>query len=293
METALQAKKKNSDSPIQEEQKKDEFWQEVDCCDYCGHKSFVHYMKSSVPPWYKGEPIQMMRCEQCDMVMASPRPERQTLYANYLEGHETAQKAVKRKLDRPNINASHTRQIEHALKFAPDAKRLFDMGCGAGTIMQAAKEKGLEAEGNEINLAACDHLNGLGFTAYHGFTCDLELPENHYDIVINFDYLEHSYEPYQDLLTCNRILTDGGVLYLKTLFLGCPDHITKGDGYQLFGNGHFSYFFPRTLCSMIHSAGFEIEELKLGNLIFVIARKTRTPGEVDINRYRDPAYAMS
>lgn len=169
--------------------------------------------------------------------------------------------------------------------FIPEAKTLYDMGCGAGTIMEAAKNLGLEAAGNDINKNAMERLKDLGFETYHGFTNDLKLPKDKFDIVINFDYLEHSYEPYLDLITCNEILKDDGILYLKTLYLDCPDHILKGEGYQLFGQGHFSYFPARTLCSMVYSAGFEIENLRLGNLIFITARKKRAPNEVEINNY--------
>lgn len=262
-----------------------DFWEEVTQCDYCGNTQFKHYSTSEKANWFKNEPLVMHKCTQCDLAVANPRPERIGLYKSYLQGSESAAKAVERKIARPNVMRVHSQAVEHAMKFKPKAKWLYDMGCGAGTIMEAAKTLGLKAGGNDINKNAMERLSDLGFEAFHGFTNELDLPKNKYDIVINFDYLEHSFEPYKDLITCNEILKDDGILYLKTLYLDCPDHITKGDGYQLFGQGHFSYFPARTLCSMVYSAGFEIEELRLANLIFITARKKRKPDTVAINHY--------
>lgn len=263
----------------------DKYWQTVLACNYCSSDSYTLYLRSPVPSWYKKQPLELVQCTSCGLVRALYRPDPDILYQRFLAAHDTAQIAVERKLNRPNVDLQHERAVERAMKHVESPTRLFDMGCGAGTVMEAAKRIGLEAEGNDINLAGVERLRELGFTAYHGFTSRLELPSESFDIVINFDYLEHSFEPYEDLLTCYDLLRDGGVIYLKTLYLDCPDHILKDDGYQLFGQGHFHYFFPRTLCSMLNRAGFEILELQLGGLINVIARKGPQSDTDEINRY--------
>lgn len=252
-------------------------WESVTSCNYCKSTEFLEFMTSDAPSWYSGQPLVLNECAKCGLVFADPRPEKNSINKSYLEGAESARAAVARKLNRPNVLKVHLKHLQTALSFCEDQssrKRVFDMGCGAGTMMEAARSLDLEAEGNEINLAAIERLRELGFTCYHGFTNEIaELPKNSYDIVINFDYLEHSYVPFEDLHTCHAILRDNGILYLKTLYLDCPDHLMKNDKYQLFGSGHFYYFKPRTLVNMILSAGFEILDIKMGNLIFVVARK--------------------
>lgn len=260
-------------------------WENVVNCDYCGETKFIRYLASRKPKWHDDKPIIMDTCVNCKHTFANPRPDRYDIYEEFISGGKIAEEAVTRKISRPNVMVVHEKAIQHALKFQPYAKSLFDMGCGAGTIMEAAKNNGLSAAGNDINKIAIDRLNELGFTTYQGFTNELDLPKSEYDIVINFDYVEHSYEPYQDLVKCNEILKDDGILYLKTLYLDCPDHILKGNAYQLFQWGHYSYFPARTLCSMVYSAGFEIEDLRLGQLIFIIARKKRKPDTVPVNHY--------
>jgi len=157
--------------------------------------------------------------------------------------------------------------------FASKPKRVYDMGCGAGTVMMAAKEEGLEAWGNDVNKAAVEMLSEMGFNVQHGFTEELELPSEYFEIVMNFDYLEHSYTPLEDLKVCHRILKPGGLMYLKTLYLDCPSHREKGEAWQLFGSGHFYYFSMSVLKRMIESVGFKIENVLEGQLVFIAARR--------------------
>lgn len=249
-------------------------WERVTACDACGGTAFEPYMESHVPRWYDGEPLRLSRCQACRLVFADPRPERYANNRGYLEGAGNAAAAVERKLARPGVHAIHRKVIESAVALVGgEARSLFDMGFGAGSLLEAAQEMGLEAWGNDINKAGVDRLNAMGAHALLGFTRDLDIPEGRFDVVTNLDYLEHSYEPMGDLRTCFRALRPGGALYLKTLYLDCPDHLLKGEGWQLFGQGHFHFFEPRVLVTMIRDAGFEVLEVRMGPLIHVGARR--------------------
>ncbi len=249
-------------------------WNEVAACNNCGATGSKLYLESSAPRWYEGRALRLVECTDCGLVRVSPRPDRQELYRDYLAGGPEAQDAVQRKLDRKNVHDVHRKHVDTAITaLGRTPELLYDMGCGAGTVMTAAREMGLVAEGNDINKAAVDRLREDGFHALHGFTDELDLPSERYDVVINFDYLEHSYLPKEDLATCLRILRPGGIMYVKTLYLGCPAHVEKGERWQLFGIGHFHFFSSDLLCTMIRNAGFEIVDVSLGQLVFIIARR--------------------
>ena len=246
-------------------------WEDVTACEFCGCGEATAYRHSFTPPWYDSQPLNLLKCAECNLVRASPRPDAEDLYEGFLRGDPTAEAARERKMVRPNVNLHHRRTVEEACRYAArPVKRLYDMGCGAGTIMMQARELGLEAAGNDVNKAAVDALRQLGFDAQLGFTKDIQV-NGQYDVVMNLDYLEHSYAPFADLKTCHAMLADGGVLSIKTLYLGSPDHRRDGDAWGLFGNGHFHYFFPETLRRMTEAAGFTIKEFKLGQLVSVIA----------------------
>jgi hypothetical protein len=248
-------------------------WNEVTACNFCGGPASALYMRSHVPNWYQGKPLELYQCEGCGLVRASPRPDPRALYRNYLAGTDKVREITMRKLERPNVLLHHRRAIEDAMGFARRAVHsLYDMGCGAGTVMMEARRLGLEAEGNDLNRASIDMLVADGFKARCGFTRELEFDRG-YDVVMNLDYLEHSYEPFDDLKTSHRILNQGGVLYLKTLYLGCPNHLLDGEHWNLFGNGHFHFFHPDTLKAMVREAGFSIVSCKTAALITIAAVK--------------------
>ncbi len=256
-------------------------WHEVSECDLCHGKD--HRLYAEIPNkhpetgaarWYDNRPMRLAECTSCGLVFCSPRPDLHGLYKGYIKASASATEAVHRKRARKNIEEVHRKHIEQAISFlGRPAKTLFDMGCGAGTTLIEAKKLGLEAQGNEINKAATDLLTSEGFTVYHGFTQELDLPRNAYDILINFDYLEHSYGPLEDLVTCREMLTPGGILYLKTLYLGCPAHKEKGNDWQLFGPGHFHFFTPEVLRRLVETAGFKVLDVRLGQLVFIAAAK--------------------
>lgn len=248
-------------------------WYDVTQCEYCGDQNSSVYLRSYVPNWYEKRPLTLVECNNCRLVRASPRPDPDDLYVNYISGGGKAKEIAMRKLARDNVGKHHRRAIESAMSFARrPVESLFDIGCGAGTLMMEGRALGIEAEGNDLNKAAIDHLKELGFNAYLGFTQNIDFPRT-YDMVMNLDYLEHSYEPTADLRLNFNMLNSGGVLYLKTLYLGCPKHVANGSAWGLFGNGHFHYFFPDTLRKMVESAGFEVAHYETKGLIVIVGIK--------------------
>lgn len=250
-------------------------WETVETCNHCGSSERTLYMESDVPPWYEGRPLRLEQCSGCGLVYASPRPLAEDLYVGYMSANDKAEELFFRKRARAGILEGHGKIIDEAAAYLDRApKTLFDMGCGAGTILLAARERGIEAEGNDVNRFSIDHLKGEGFNAHFGFTDQVDLPEGRFDIVTNLDYLEHTYQPMDDLHRCARMLAPGGVLYLKTLYLDCPRHKEMGPGWNLFGPGHFHFFPAETLRAMVLDAGLEIVKVKTVGLITIIARKT-------------------
>lgn len=248
-------------------------WENVSICNFCGHDSVRLYMKARVEAWYPGRPLRLVECRKCHLVFANPRPVFHEHYPGKLAGGESAEEAFETKRNRANVMRIHDRHVSKAIEhLGRPATSLFDIGFGAGTVMEVAASKGLEAWGNEINAYSVEEMRRRGFEAFVSRTSDINI-DRRFDIVMHLDCLEHSYEPFDELKVCLRLLEPGGILFLKTLYLNSATHRAEGENWRLFGAGHYHFFTPDVLLNMVREAGFDIEFVETPNLIFVIARK--------------------
>lgn len=253
-------------------------WEDVSKCNFCGGEAFSEYLNSTKPLWFDGRPLILCRCDNCDLVFANPRPTRVDANEEYLAGDELAVEAIERKNARNNVYAIHRKVIATATEhLGRKPLALYDMGFGSGSLLEVAKEEGLEAWGNEVNKAAVDRLRSMGINALFGFTGDVDAPTGHFDIVTNLDYIEHTYQPMDDLRECHRLAAPGGILYLKTLYLDCAAHLMAEDSWHLLGRpsgeSHLHYFWPRVIRDMVVKAGFTVLDIQIGQLISIIARR--------------------
>jgi len=246
-------------------------WEKVSRCAFCRGTDFNLFLWK-LDGWYNGQLLQLKECNNCRLVFADPRP----TFEWYIERVKPSEKMLyERKLNRPNVMSIHKTIVKRAIKFAKHPKTLFDVGTGAGTLLIAAKQLGLEVEGNEINGYACEQLSKKGFRVFHLPTCNLNIDKT-YNIITCLDYVEHSYTPIEDLFWIYNHQEYGGILYLKTLFLGCPDHQKEGPNWKLFAEGHIYFYWPDVLLRIIHEVGYETMYLHTTNAtIHVVARKVR------------------
>lgn len=247
-------------------------WEETHC-EFCGSDRKNLYIESDIPAWYEKRPIRLEQCLDCDFVYASPRPLAEDLYKRFMTDSPFAKTITERKRARKNVQDIHDRIVLEAIEaHGNEPKSLFDMGCGAGTIIEAAAARGLRAGGNDLNWYSTKILRESGYDVRTCFTSELDIKDS-YDIVTMLDVLEHSYTPSSDLKVAYGFMSPGAILYAKTLYLGCPKHLAEGEHWSLYGAGHFSYFTPDVLQKMVEAAGFTILKIRSVALIHVIAQK--------------------
>ena len=102
--------------------------------------------------------------------------------------------------------------------FAPyrEHNRLLDVGCGAGSFLEAARRGGWRAYGVEVSRTACAHVRGLGFEVFCGELSGANYPAGHFDVVVASEVLEHVPDPRAMLREIARILRPGGLLWATT-----------------------------------------------------------------------------
>lgn len=108
-------------------------------------------------------------------------------------------------------------------KRRPDARRLLDIGCGYGSFVLAARERGLDAAGVELAGFEIDWARGRladerpgddPFSVYvQGDAHSLPYPDGSFNAVSLWNVLEHVRDAGKTLAEASRVLQPGGSLF--------------------------------------------------------------------------------
>ena len=111
-----------------------------------------------------------------------------------------------------------TRLAEITREFAPyrQTNRLLDIGCGAGNLLEAARDHGWQPQGLDVSSHAAKHVRELGFEVFEGELHDARFPSAHFDVVTAAELIEHIFEPRALVQEVARILRPGGLLWMTT-----------------------------------------------------------------------------
>ncbi len=95
--------------------------------------------------------------------------------------------------------------------------RLLDVGCNEGRGLRIYARNGFQAEGLDLNEAAAAVAREAGLTVHTRLLEEFH-PEAPYDVVVLSNVMEHALDPKQMLLEANRILGNGGQVWIS-----CPN----------------------------------------------------------------------
>jgi 2-polyprenyl-3-methyl-5-hydroxy-6-metoxy-1,4-benzoquinol methylase len=151
--------------------------------------------------------------------------------------------------------------------------KLLDYGCGVGTFLKCARDRGWEAYGLDISERAVSHARACGLPVW---TLEEHLrgeaptaQPSAFDVVTMWDVLEHVEDPHGTLQLVASLLKEGGVLFLETPTVDYPlrrwslriARLTQGRldwARFLFYPDHALYFSERTLSQLLQAHGFRV-----------------------------------
>lgn len=170
------------------------------------------------------------------------------------------------------LNSSHSYLLPQlrailADKFpVPSQIRIFDLGCGNGSIAHALscdgyRVTGIDPSADGIRMAkqnypALDLHQGSGYD-------NLSETFGQYDAVLSLEVIEHLYSPRDYIKTLGALLKPGGVAivstpyhgYWKNLLLALSGKMDKHFT-ALWDHGHIKFWSIRTLTRLLEEHGF-------------------------------------
>ncbi len=144
-------------------------------------------------------------------------------------------------------------------------KRVLEMGCGPGRLLQACRDAGAEVRGLDLNADAVRLARAAGLDVVQGAVEDAPVifSPNRFDFVFAFEIIEHVRRPADFLKVCAGMLAPGGHLFVSTPNFGL---------FAVLGNAapalrrwaeHLHYFTPETLKACFARAGLPGAEVEV------------------------------
>lgn len=119
----------------------------------------------------------------------------------------------------PHFRPENIQKVEDKLKpviEATNAKRLLDLGCGTGFMINIAKKYVQEIHGVDVTQAMMDKVDKSGnatIVLHNHDTGSFPVEECSFDVVTGYSFLHHLYDVVPTLQTAYKALRSGGKFY--------------------------------------------------------------------------------
>ena len=190
-------------------------------CYHCGGTEATPFITAQDD--YTGKPgtFQFVRCSSCNLTYQSPRVRIENIKEYYDDGYishrrESNWGPLTWFFERGM--AKHDRQKDRLVSdyvTLDDSTRVLDVGCAAGSFLaRLQREYGVHASGVDfVDLSHQPWLQEVDF--YHGLFYEQDLPEDSFDLITMWHFLEHDYDPLRTLRTARELLTEKGRLVIE------------------------------------------------------------------------------
>ncbi len=200
----------------------------------------------------------IVRCNNCGLIYANPRLDSTTIDESYSQVDDPLY--IEEREGRVLTFRRNLLPLE-ALVTTPAPRRLLDVGCHIGVMLQIAQERDWEATGVEPSAWAAARAREQGFNVINATLANASLPDNRFDAVTMWDVVEHLTNPAADLNHVHRVLKPGGVVGIHTIDIESLLARMMGPRWPWLMEMHLYYFSPRTLGRMLEQIGFRTERI--------------------------------
>lgn len=164
--------------------------------------------------------------------------------------------------------SSNQDQVKRRWKFLEkdlkNDKKLLEIGCSSGFMMDAFRDAGLDCYGVEPSGNFLEFLKNNGHIVYESLA-DLQSNENvKFDVITHFFVFEHIANPFEFLELTYDLLNDGGVIIAE--IPSSTDVLTSVYNIPAFENfywsiAHHYYYNPESLEYILNKLGYKYEIL--------------------------------
>ncbi len=208
----------------------------------------------------------IVRCRQCGLVYANPRPSEEEVLRAYQEVVDPLY--LREEMGRQLTFRRHFKTVEDIVGISPGGRRLLDVGCYIGLFLKVAQECGWEAWGLEPCHWAVEEGRRRGLSILEGTLKGMSLPAESFDVLTFWDVVEHLADPRATFVEARRVLKPGGWIIIQTLNVESWPARLLGPHWPWLMEMHLYYFSPRTLTRLLEEVGFtSVKRARLGRYL--------------------------
>jgi SAM-dependent methyltransferase len=151
----------------------------------------------------------LQRCDACGTLYVAELPDASAA-VDYDDYYHEGNLAV------PAFVHDRLRALVAGFEADRSLNRWLDVGCGAGTLLDAVAAAGWQATGTEVSRGAADAVGKRGYDIRVGDLRELDLPAGAFDVVSMVEVVEHVPDAREQIQAAAGLLRPGGVLYVTT-----------------------------------------------------------------------------
>jgi 2-polyprenyl-3-methyl-5-hydroxy-6-metoxy-1,4-benzoquinol methylase len=198
----------------------------------------------------------IVRCNVCGLVYANPRWDSSLVSENYSVIEDPTY--VEEREGRVLTFSRNLAPFENLIAENSATRRLLDVGCHIGVMIELAQARGWDAWGIEPSVWAAEQARARGLHVVTGTLSAATVPENYFDVVTMWDVIEHLTDPTAEIRNVQRVLKPGGVFAIHTIDIESLFARAMGKRWPWLMEMHLYYFSPRTLSKMLAQNGFRL-----------------------------------
>ena len=242
-------------------------------CPSCKKKSISKYLVK--------KKFNYLICNYCKTFFMSPRPNNKLLQKFYKrsEVYNFFQKYIFPRTEKVRSKKIFNPRLKMIIKICKQHKikrpSLIEIGAGYGSFCFLAKKSKFFADVHAVEPTpdGAKNCKKKGIET-HDKPIEILKIKKKYDLLVNFEVIEHLFSPKKFLIDSRKILKTGGFIILT-----CPNGMgfdiqilkTKSDSID---HEHLNYFNPNSITHLFESSGFSVLD------VF-------TPGQLDVDLVRN------
>ncbi len=198
------------------------------------------------------------RCRNCGLYYLQPMPAAAELAAIY-DDYDSTQMYLSKYRKKIRTATYKLKLVGRHLDAG--ARRFLDIGCNVGAVCEAARRRGFESNGIDLDEPTLRKASELSPECRFECVTSYELAERgeKFDLVFCTGVLEHVPEAHDFAASIRKLLNDRGVLYLTTPDAGhrrVPADFVSWD--EVKPPQHLVYYDRQTVTRLLETHGFEI-----------------------------------